>query len=65
MVKVSPVKFFQEVRSETNKVTWPTRRETAITTGMVFVMSTLAALFFLFADQVIRFLITLVLGIGS
>ena len=65
MAKVSPVKFFQEVRTETNKVTWPTRRETAITTGMVFVMSTLAALFFLFADQVIRFLITLVLGIGS
>jgi preprotein translocase subunit SecE len=65
MAKVSPVKFFQEVRQETNKVTWPTRRETAITTGMVFVMSTLAALFFLFADQVIRFLITLVLGIGS
>ena len=65
MAKVSPVKFFQEVRAETNKVTWPTRRETAITTGMVFVMSTVAALFFLFADQVIRFLITLVLGIGS
>jgi preprotein translocase subunit SecE len=65
MAKVSPFKFFQEVRQETNKVTWPTRRETAITTGMVFVMSTLAALFFLFADQVIRFLITLILGIGS
>ena len=65
MAKFSPFKFLQEVRAETDKVTWPTRRETAITTGMVFVMSTLAALFFLFADQVIRFLITLVLGIGS
>ena len=65
MAKVSPVKFFQEVRTETNKVTWPTRRETAITTLMVFIMSTIAALFFLFADQVIRFLVTLVLGIGS
>ncbi len=65
MAKVSPVKFFQEVRQETNKVTWPTRRETMITTGMVFVMCVIAALFFLFADQVIRYLVTLVLGIGS
>jgi preprotein translocase subunit SecE len=65
MAKVDPVKFFQEVRTETNKVTWPTRRETMITTGMVFVMSAVAAIFFLLADQVIRFGITLVLGIGS
>jgi preprotein translocase subunit SecE len=61
----SPFKFLQEVRSETAKVTWPTRRETMITTGMVFVMSAVAAIFFLFADQVIRFGVTLVLGIGS
>ena len=65
MAKVSPVRFFQEVRQETNKVTWPTRRETLITTGMVFVMSALAAVFFLFADQVIRYAVTLLLGIGS
>jgi preprotein translocase subunit SecE len=65
MAKVSPFKFLQEVRQETAKVTWPTRRETLITTAMVFVMATLAGIFFLFADQVIRFLVTLVLGIGS
>ena len=65
MAKVDPVKFLQEVRTETNKVTWPTRRETMITTGMVFVMSAVAAIFFLLADQVIRFGVTLVLGIGS
>ena len=65
MAKVSPFKFLQEVRQETAKVTWPTRRETAITTAMVFVMAALAGVFFLFADQVIRFLVTLVLGIGS
>lgn len=64
MAKVSPFKFIQEVRAETEKVTWPSRRETAITTVMVFIMSALAAVFFLFADQVIRFLVTLVLGIG-
>jgi preprotein translocase subunit SecE len=65
MAKVSPFKFLQEVRQETAKVTWPTRRETFITTIMVLVMATLAGIFFLFADQVIRFLVTLVLGIGS
>lgn len=64
MAKVSPFKFLQEVRQETEKVTWPSRRETAITTLMVFIMSTVAALFFLFADQLIRMLVTFVLGIG-
>ncbi|MEZ5789021.1 MAG: preprotein translocase subunit SecE [Xanthobacteraceae bacterium] len=64
MAKVSPFKFMQEVRAETEKVTWPSRRETAITTLMVFIMSALAAIFFLLADQVIRFLVTLALGIG-
>jgi preprotein translocase subunit SecE len=64
MAKVSPFKFLQEVRQETEKVTWPSRRETAITTLMVFIMSAVAALFFLFADQLIRMLVTLVLGIG-
>ena len=61
----SPFKFLQEVREETRKVTWPSRRETAITTGMVFVMVALAAVFFLVADQIIRFVITFVLGFGS
>jgi preprotein translocase SecE subunit len=60
---VSPFRFLQEVRSETAKVTWPTRRETMITTIMVFVMVTFASIFFFFADQIIRYLITLVLGI--
>jgi preprotein translocase subunit SecE len=63
MAKVSPFKFLQEVRSETQKVTWPTRRETMITTLMVFVMSGIAAIMFFVADQVIRYVVTLVLGI--
>jgi preprotein translocase subunit SecE len=54
----------QEVRQETEKVTWPSRRETAITTLMVFLMSAVAAIFFLFADQLIRTVVTVVLGIG-
>ncbi len=65
MAKVSPFKFMQEVRSETEKVTWPSRRETVITTIMVFVMSAIAAVFFLVADQIIRYVVTFVLGIGS
>jgi preprotein translocase subunit SecE len=61
---ISPFKFMQEVRSEAEKVTWPTRRETLITTGMVFVMVAISSIFFLLADQVIRLLVTFVLGIG-
>jgi preprotein translocase subunit SecE len=65
MAKVSPFKFLQEVRAEASKVTWPTRKETTITTIMVFVMAAAAAVFFLIADQLIRFGVTFVLGIGS
>ena len=64
MARTSPFKFFQEVRSEVNKVTWPTRRETMITTAMVFVMVTVASIFFMLADQVIRVLVTFILGLG-
>ena len=65
MAKVSPVQFFKEVRSEVQKVTWPSRRETVITTAMVFVMVAIASIFFLVADQIIRVFITFVLGLGS
>jgi preprotein translocase subunit SecE len=65
MAKTSPFKFLQEVRTETEKVTWPTRRETAITTVMVFIMSALAAIFFLISDQIIRFVVTTILSVGS
>jgi preprotein translocase subunit SecE len=61
MAKFSPFKFMQEVRAETDKVTWPTRRETAITTAMVFVMVAVSAVFFFLADQVIRVFITSIL----
>ena len=64
MAKFSPFRFLQEVRSETSKVTWPSRRETAITTIMVFVMVAVSSVFFFFADQIIRVLITFLLGIN-
>ena len=64
MAKPNLFEFFREVRSEGNKVSWPTRKETMITTGMVFLMVIAASLFFLLADQVIRWAVGLVLGIG-
>ena len=59
----SPFKFLQEVRSEAAKVTWPTRRETMITTIMVFVMVALASIFFFMSDLVIRYVVTFLLGV--
>ena len=51
---VNPFQFMQQVRSEVSKVVWPTRRETALTTGMVFVMVTIVAIFFFIVDLLIR-----------
>ena len=57
--KTNPFTFFQQVRSETAKVVWPTRRETTITTLMVFVMVILASAFFFVVDQLLGW------GVGS
>jgi preprotein translocase subunit SecE len=65
MTKISPFKFLQEVRAEGQKVTWPTRKETTVTTIMVFVMVVIASIFFLLADQVMRLGVSLLLGINS
>ena len=54
MAKTNPFEFFQQVRNETSKVTWPSRRETLITTVMVFVFTAVAAIYFLVVDWVIR-----------
>ena len=50
---LNPIKFLREVRAEVGRVTWPSRRETMVTTGLVFLLSALAAVFFFVADQVI------------
>ncbi len=65
MAKTNPFMFFQQVRSEVSKVTWPTRRETLITTVMVFVMVFLASVFFLLADQLMSWGVGLLLGLGA
>lgn len=49
----APLKFLREVRAEVARVTWPSRKETMVTTGLVFAMAALAALFFFVVDQVI------------
>lgn len=51
----APIKFLQEVRLEVGRVTWPSRRETGLTTVMVLIMAVLTAAFFLLVDQVIGF----------
>jgi preprotein translocase subunit SecE len=65
MAKSNLVSFLQGVRSEASKVTWPSRKETLITTGLVFVMVIVASVFFLLSDMVIHWLVGLVLGFGG
>ena len=64
MAKISPGEFIQQVRQETSKVTWPTRKETMVTTAMVFVMVIIASMFFLTVDTVIGWIVRMFLGIG-
>ena len=65
MAKNSPAQFIQQVRQEASKVTWPTRKETGITTITVFVMVFFAALFFFAVDQILAWLVQLIFGIGG
>lgn len=62
---INPTKFIKEVRSETKKVTWPSRKETTVTTTMVFIMVALAAIFLMVSDQIIAKFVQLILGIGA
>jgi preprotein translocase subunit SecE len=57
MAKTNPVEFLQEVRDESRKVTWPTRRELGISTVMVFIMVIVASIFFLGVDTVINWIV--------
>ncbi len=63
MAKISPGQYVREVRQEISKVTWPTRKETVVTTIAVFIMVTLAAIFFLIIDQILAWLVSLILGV--
>ena len=65
MAKTSPAQFVQQVRQEAAKVTWPTRRETLVSTGMVIVMVIFAAIFFFLVDQVLSLGVRELLGLGG
>ncbi|MFT6557463.1 MULTISPECIES: preprotein translocase subunit SecE [Sneathiella] len=65
MAKVTPGAFIRQVRQEASKVTWPTRKETMITTGMVFVMVFLASIFFFAVDTGIQAIVKLILEAGA
>ena len=64
-MKTNPIKFLQEVRQEVSKVTWPTRRETGISTAMVFLMVLLATIFFFLVDQILAKGVKLIFGLGG
>ncbi len=63
--KTSPLTFFRQVKTEVKKVTWPTRKETTVSTIAVFIMVTIASIFLFLSDQIIAFLVNFVLSVGS
>ena len=63
--KSNPVVFFRQVRTEVAKVTWPTRKETTVTTVLVFAMVVLASIFFLAVDSILSTAVTSLLGFGG
>ena len=65
MAKINPGQFIREVRQEGAKVTWPSRKETLVTTGMVFVMVFLAAIFFFVVDLILSGTIRQILNFGG
>ena len=60
----NPLRFIQEVKQEALKVTWPTKKEVLLGALMVFVLATVAAIFFLLLDQIYRFLLDIILTIN-
>ena len=60
----NPLKFLQEVKQEAFRVTWPTKKDTVTGSLMVFVLASLAAVFFLLLDQILKFLLDVILTIN-
>ena len=60
----NPLKFIQEVKQETYRITWPTKKDTMMGAVMVFALASIAAIFFLILDQILRFLLNIVLTIN-
>ena len=64
MAKVSPIQFFRQVKQEVKKVTWPTRKEVMQTSLVVIVLVAIAATFFFFVDQILGWIVKIVLDLG-
>ena len=60
----NPIKFVQEVKQEAFRVTWPSKKEVLIGGSMVFVLATIAAIFFLLLDQIYKFLLDVILAVN-
>ena len=65
MAKTSAADFVQQVRQELARVTWPSRKETTVTTAMVFVMVFIAAIFFFVVDQALSYGVRVLFGLGQ
>jgi preprotein translocase subunit SecE len=65
MARTNAAEFVQQVRQELARVTWPTRKETTVTTAMVFVMVFIAAIFFFVVDQVLSYGVRVLFGLGQ
>lgn len=65
MIKFRPIQYVQEIKNEVKKVVWPTKRETTVTSIMVLIFVFVAAIFFLIADQILSWVVGLILGIGG
>jgi preprotein translocase subunit SecE len=61
---INPLKFIQSVKQEAFKVTWPTRKDVTLGAVMVFLLASVAAIFFLLLDQIYRFLLDIILTIN-
>ena len=61
---INPLKYIQSVKQEAFKITWPTKKDVMLGTFMVFVLATIAALFFLLLDQIYKFLLDIILTIN-
>ena len=65
MARVNPGEFLRQVRAETAKIVWPTRRETMMTGLMVVIMTAILALFFFGVDSAFSAIVQALLGLLS
>ena len=63
MAKVNPGEFLRQVRAETAKVVWPSRKQTMTTTVMVVIMTALLGIFFFGVDSAFSAIVKALLGL--